>query len=547
MLFIKVILCYNKSMYIATIPNRKSPPAILLRESYREDGKVRTRTIANLTHWEPTRIEAMRLALKGEFDGLSGSPECGQIFGVTFALKQLIDQVGITRALGKSNESKLTLFMIISRIAHGGSRLSAVRWSRQHCFEDIIGLKGFDENDLYNNLDWLAEQQDKIEQKLYKDYVKRTGKPPVIVLYDVTSSYFEGLFNDLACYGYNRDKKNGKKQVVIGLLTAEDGEPLAIRAFEGNTSDTKTVPEQIELLKENFGVKDVIFVGDRGMVKTRQKKQLNDESWSYITALTKAQIRTLIKKDVIQGDLFDKELSEVECDNIRYIMRCNETRRDEERNNRQSKIERLKKILDERNEFVSQSKRADPEAGLKKLQRWLKSRKLSSFITLSLEDKIIIITLDNEAMNSISLLDGCYTLESNVKTSLMDKETVNARYGDLQKVERNFRTIKTGLLEVRPIFLRNGQRTKAHIFIAMLALKVTRHFEKLLFPVFDKVEKSDYPMTVDDALLSLSRLTYQIYHSNTQSVSRLPKPDQEQNSILKALGINFPKNKIVTM
>ncbi|MEN8123028.1 MAG: IS1634 family transposase [Bacteroidota bacterium] len=535
-------------MYIATVPNRKSPPAILLRESYREDGKVRTRTIANLTHWEPTRIEAMRLALKGEFDGLSGAPECGPIFGVTFALKQLIDQVGITRALGKSNESKLTLFMIISRIAHGGSRLSAVRWSRQHCLEDIIGLKDFDENDLYNNLDWLAEQQDKIEQKLYKDYVKRTGKPPVIVLYDVTSSYFEGQFNDLACYGYNRDKKNGKKQVVIGLLTAEDGEPLAIRAFEGNTSDTKTVPEQIELLKENFGVNEVIFVGDRGMVKSKQKKQLNDEIWSYITALTKAQIRTLIKKDVIQGDLFDKELSEVECDNHRYIMRCNETRRDEERSNRQSKIERLKKMVNDRNEFVGQSKRSDPEAGLKKLQRWIKSRKLSSFITLNLEDKTIIITLDNEAMNRIALLDGCYTLETNVKTSIMDKETVNARYGDLQKVERNFRTIKTGLLEVRPIFLRNGQRTKAHIFIAMLALKVTRHFEKLLFPVFEKIEKSDCPMTIDDALLSLSRLTYQIYHTNTQSVSRLPKPDQEQMSILKALGIKFPKNKkIVTM
>jgi len=253
-------------MYIATVPNRKSPPAILLRESYRENGKVKSRTIANLTRWSPERIEALRKAFKGEFDGVDGEPISGEIFGVLFALKQLADQVGITRVLGPSEEGRLALFLVLARIAHGGSRLSAVRWAEQHAVSDVLGLEGFDENDLYDALDWLEAEQVRIEQRLYETYVKRTGEPPAMVLYDVTSSYFEGEHNELAEYGYNRDGKKGKKQIVIGLLTGADGEPLAVRVFEGNTADPSTVGEQIELLRQQFGVAEVVFVGDRGMI-----------------------------------------------------------------------------------------------------------------------------------------------------------------------------------------------------------------------------------------------------------------------------------------
>ncbi len=212
-------------MYIAAVPNRKSPPAILLRESYRDNGKVKTRTIANLTHWAPERIEALRKALKGDFDGLDGEEVSGEIFGVLLALKQLADQVGMTRVLGPSEEGRLALFLVLARIAHGGSRLSAVRWAEQHAVSDILGLEEFDENDLYEALDWLETEQTRIEKRLYEAYVKDHGEPPAIVLYDVTSSYFEGEHNELADYGYNRDGKKGKKQIVIGLLTGADGEP----------------------------------------------------------------------------------------------------------------------------------------------------------------------------------------------------------------------------------------------------------------------------------------------------------------------------------
>jgi hypothetical protein len=173
---------HYERMYIATVPNRKSPPAILLRESYRENGKVKTRTIANLTHWAPERIEALRKALKGEFDGMDGQEVSGEIFGVLFALKQLADQVGMTRVLGPSEEGRLALFLVLARIAHGGSRLSAVRWAEQHAVNDILGLDEFDENDLYDALDWLEAEQTRIEKRLYEAYVTANGEPPAIVL-----------------------------------------------------------------------------------------------------------------------------------------------------------------------------------------------------------------------------------------------------------------------------------------------------------------------------------------------------------------------------
>jgi hypothetical protein len=216
-----------------------------LRESYREDGKVRTRTLANLTHWAPERIVAMERLVKGEFDDWSGEITSGEIFGVLFALKPLADQVGLTRVLGSAPEGKLALFLILARVAHGGSRLSAVRWAQQHTVADMLGVEGFDEDDLYAALDWLASQQARIERELYQADVQRRGQPPVLVLYDVTSSYFEGECNELGQYGYNRDSKRGKRQIVIGLLTAADGEPLAVRVFEGNTADPATVASQI--------------------------------------------------------------------------------------------------------------------------------------------------------------------------------------------------------------------------------------------------------------------------------------------------------------
>jgi len=528
-------------MYIATVPNRKSPPAILLRESYREGGKVKTRTIANLTHWAPERIEALRKALKGEFDGMGGEEVSGEIFGVVFALKQLADQVGLSRVLGPSEAGRLALFLVLARIAHGGSRLSAVRWAEQHAVGDLLGLEGFDENDLYAALDWLEAEQSHIEQRLYEAYVQAHGEPPAIVLYDVTSSYFEGEDNELAAYGYNRDGKKGKKQIVVGLLTGADGEPLAVRVFEGNTTDPSTVGEQIELLKEQFGVREVVFIGDRGMVKAHGKEALGAQGWRYISALTRPQIRALIKDGVLQPDLFDEDIGEVVQGEKRLIVRCNERVRHRERTRREDKLQRLEERIAERNAFVSQSKRADPAAGLRQLAQWVKRHKLHGFVSISLEQNQIRCEIDAEKQAEAALLDGCYVLETTVPAEQMDGPTVDARYRDLQQVERNFKTIKTDFLEVRPIYLRKAARTKAHVFVAMLALKLTRLFDRKLHHAFGTTDEDPYAITHAEALQSLGRLTYLIYELKGARYARLIQPDAEQRAILDALGIHFPR------
>jgi len=528
-------------MYIARVPNRKSRPAILLRESYREGGKVCTRTIANLTNWAPERIVAMERLVKGEFDDWSGEMTSGEIFGVLFALKQLADQVGITRVLGSAAESKLNLFLILARIAHGGSRLSAVRWAKQHAVADVLAVEAFDEDDLYAALDWLASQQERIERELYQAYVKAQGQPPVLVLYDVTSSYFEGECNELGQYGYNRDGKRGKQQIVIGLLTAEDGEPLAVRVFEGNTADPTTVASQITILKEQFGIAEVVMVGDRGMIKAKGKAALSAQGFRYITALTDAQIRTFLKEGVLQTDLFDAHLCEVEHNDKRLIVRRNETVRVREERRREDKLAQLQAKVAERNAFVKDSRHASAAAGLAALQGWAKRHKLAVFVTLTLNERVIVCTVDQEAKAQDALLDGCYLLETDVPQGLMDAKTVDARYRDLQKVERNFRTVKTTFLEIRPIFLRKAERTKAHVFVAMLALKITRRFEADLRRMFGSTESDPAAITPDDALAALGRLTY-LYSTdrNGQRHTHLPRPDEQQAKILDAIGLSSP-------
>jgi transposase len=534
-------------MYIATVPNRKSPPAILLRESYRDQGKVKTRTIANLTHWAPERIEALRKALKGDFDGMDGEAVSGEIFGVLFALRQLAEQVGMTRVLGPSEEGRLALFLVLARVAHAGSRLSAVRWAAQHAVSDLLGLEQFDENDLYAALDWLAAEQTRIEQHLYRRYVEHNGAPPAIVLYDVTSSYFEGECNELAHYGYNRDGKKGKRQIVIGLLSGADGEPLAVRVFEGNTADPSTVGTQIALLKEQFGVAEVVFIGDRGMLKAKGKAALGAEGWRYISALTKPQVRALLTEGVLQPDLFDEDIGEVVQDGKRLITRRNVSMQRRMHARRADKLRQLDALIAERNAFVSQSTRADPPAGLRRLEHWVKRYKLHGFVTLSLEQDQIRCTVDQERLNEAALLDGCSVLETTVPAAVMDRRTVDERYRDLQRVERDFKTMKTDFLQVRPIFLRNGERTKAHVFVAMLALKITRRFQSLLHQAFGTTDDDPHAMTPADALQALSRLTYLIHDVKGSRYARLIQPDAEQRTLLDALGLRFPPHTAKTL
>jgi transposase len=530
-------------MYVAVVPNRNSPPAILLREGYREGGKVKSRTLANLSDWKAERIEALKRALRGELDGLVGDadPTSDRIFGVLFVLKELADRLDITRALSRAPMGKLALFLVLARVATQGSRLSAVRWAEDHCVSEILGLDSVSEKQLYQALDWLTKHQERIEKKLYRAYAKKKGSPNMLVLYDVTSSYLEGECNELGQFGYCRDKKKGKKQIVIGLLTAADGEPLSVKVFEGNTSDPETVASQIEILKSRFAVEDVVFVGDRGMVKSKGKTALKESGFKYITALTNPQVRKLLKENILQPDLFDETVCDVEYRGLRLILRKNEKVRRKEEARREDKLRRLRELVQERNAFVSTSQRAQPEAGLRKLTNWTRRYKISSFVTLCLDHGQIVMSIDEQARADAGLLDGCHVLETDVSGEKMDAKTVDERYRSLQQVERNFRTLKTGFLEIRPVFVRKADRTRGHALVSMLALKIVREAQELLGKAIPSLGKNNFGL--EDALGSLSRWCFQSYHTDTVAFLRLQKPDHRQHAILTTLGIHPPRNE----
>jgi len=529
-------------MYVAAIPNRSSPPAILLRESFRDGDKVKNRTLANLSCWPAPRIDALRRLLRGEFDTAACShPASGPVFGVLHALNHIAADLGITGALGNKRLGKLALFLVLARIAHQGSRLSAVRWASDHAVAEVLGLNAFDAGDLYAALDDLCARQDKIEKTLWRNYLTRAATPPALFLYDVTSSYLEGEHNDLGEFGYNRDGKRGKLQIVIGLLADPEGEPLAVRVFSGNTGDPSTVAAQIEILTKQFAVEDVIFVGDRGMVKTAGKKSLGDAGFRYISSITDPQMRVLLANKTLQMELFTEQVGEAEAGGKRYVLRKNPDEARRIRHRLEDKMSKLRSKIDVRNELVAKSSRRKPEAGLAALRQWIVRHKITGLVSLRLEGRQIVAVVDPQGELRAFALAGCYVIVTDVPNEKLDADAVHASYMALQKVERDFRTMKTGLLEIRPVFVRKESRTRGHVFCCMLALKLSREIERRLVAAFGTTDKDPNAITLPDALAALGRLTMLSFQvDDNTTVTRLPKPDDRQRSILDALGVSLP-------
>jgi len=389
-------------------------------------------------------------------------------------------------------------------------------------------------------LDRLAEEQEDIEEALYRRRVRQQGGSPTVVLYDVTSSYLEGEQNELAAFGYNRDKKPGKAQIVIGLLTTVDGEPLAVQVYEGNTSDPVTVPEQVHTLRTRFGITERVFVGDRGMVKAKGKRVLTTAGFRYITALTTPQGRRLLQTQGLRTEWFTTHVHEVIHGSVRLILRRSEALRQQAARRRADKWAKLQRLITARNAFVQTSKRAKPETGLRTLQAWVKRHKLEAFVQVSLHDGCLRATLDTAAQAEATGLDGGYVLETAVPQRALDASTVHDRYRDLHEVEQDFRTMKTSLLEVRPIFVRKAPRTRAHVLVTMLAVKVVREMRRALVAAFGTTDDDKMAVTVEDALVALARLCLLTYHVQDTAVTRLPTPDERQEAILKALGTPLP-------
>src|SRR6266849_5644838 len=358
----------------------------LLRESYRANGKVLHRTIAHVSHGSEAEIEAMRLALrhKEALEQLGTIQDAvtlkqGVSFGAVWTVYHVARRLGIAKALGTTREGKLALWQVIARGIDQGSRLSAVRRAMSHAACDVLGLGTFDEDALYENLDWLAGAQASIEDRLFAQHTKTT--PVSLFLYDVTSSYLEGTHNELAAFGSNRDGKKGHRQLVIGFLCDEAGSPVSIAVFPGHTQDPQTFAAQITKVKARFGVHAITFVGDRGMIKGQQIDDLAQQGLHYITAITKPQIEKLLRTGTLQMDLFDQELAEVLADEgIRYVLRRHPVRAQEVRDTRHAKLATLQAQVAKANQYLTDHPRANAQGAVQKLVARAKALRIADWV-----------------------------------------------------------------------------------------------------------------------------------------------------------------------
>ena len=515
--------------------NGKTYRRALLRNSYRRNGKVHHDTIANLSLCNEEEIEVMKFALKNKknltalkIPGEKIQTRQGMIVGAVWLLYQLAKRLGIVKALGHRKEAKLVLWMVISAVIGSVSRLSATRLAQSHAACDILGLDGFCEDDLYDVLDWLDENQNRIEDRLFKNRYK--NKTPNLFLYDVTSSYFEGDKNELAEYGYDRDGKKGKKQIVIGLLTDDEGYPVSCDVFRGNTKDTQTFKSQVDKVANRFGIKKVIFVGDRGMIKTAQINELTDEDY-YITALTKPQIEKLLKKGVFQLQLFDKTVYEITDEDVRYVLRRNPIRAEEIRENRQSKLAAIEKLCEKKTVYLTEHPRAKVKVAKREIKKFIDKLKIAKWLKVRVKRRSFRIEINDIELEEIEKLDGCYTIKTNLSAADASKETIHDRYKSLAEVEWAFRTMKTVLLHIRGIFVRKANRTRAHVFSIMLAYMIAFELRRLW---------RDIEITIEEGIGELSSLCATEVVIGNLSIQTIPTPRENVQMLLEKADIALP-------
>jgi len=524
-----------------TTVNGKTYHRVLLRQSYRQDGKVKHRTIANLSACSDQEIKALELAFKHKKDLASLQPSApgplhlrqGLCFGAVWVLHHLAARTGLIAALGSDRQGSLALWQVIARALDQGSRLSAVRLAGAHAACDILGLDSFNEDQLYPNLAWLAENQVRIEHRLFKHF-HPTGCPDLF-LYDVTSSYLEGDHNALAAWGYNRDGKPSKKQIVIGLLCDGQGRPLSIEVFVGNTGDTKTFGSQIRKVVERFGGQGVTFVGDRGMIKGPQIRELGQENFHYITAITKPQIETLLQQKVFPLELFDHALSEVASipEKVRYILRRNPQRAAEMEAGRQSKRASLEQLLQAKNTRLEQKPKAQVKAALKALQARAAQLKIDSWVRVGARKRQLILTVDAAALAEARKLDGCYVIKTDLLADWATTQVVHDRYKDLALVEQNFRTMKTVELEMRPVHVRLEASTRGHAFVVMLAHRLLQELQRCW---------AEENLTVEEGLKALSTLCVtEVIVNGAVKDQLLPEPRPQVKRLIELAKVVMPK------
>ena len=520
--------------------NGKTYTSHLLRQAYRDHGKVRHRTVANLTGCSQEEIAAIRLALqhKGDLTQLASLRENlvlkqGLSVGAVFALDAVAKRLGLHHALGNSPEGKRALWQVLARVIDQGSRLSAVRLAACHAACDVLGLPAFDEEDLYANLDWLHEQQATIENRLFRR--RHPDGKAKLFLYDVTSSYLEGTDNELAAFGYNRDGKRGKRQIVIGLLCDEAGWPLSVEVFAGNTADTATFASQVRKVGARFGGGAVTLVGDRGMIKGPQIDLLEatEGEFHYITAITKPQIESLLKVGRLQMQLFDEQLAEVTDaeDGVRYVLRRNPQRAAEVTAGRQEKRQSIEKLRSQQNAYLAEHPRATVAAAIGRVRKKIEQLRLAACFCVSSAERTLTVVRDDAAWQELSKLDGCYCLKTDLKGEEATKELVHDRYKSLAEVEWAFRTSKS-TLEVRPIYVRKESRTRGHVFVVMLAYHIVKELAHCW---------CDLDMTPSEGVKELASLCMtEVTIEKQTTINQVPTPRASVQQLLTAARVEIP-------
>jgi transposase len=451
--------------------------------------------------------------------------------GAVWVVYQVAKRLGIEKALGTDLPGKLAMWQVIARVIEQGSRLSAVRLAQVHAACDALGIRrGFDENDLYENLTWLCNEQAGIERRLFR--ARRGNKKPELFLYDVTSSYLEGQCNELGDYGYNRDGKKGKLQIVIGLLCDESGDPASTEVFEGNTRDLRTFGAQVQKVAKRFGCERVTFVGDRGMIKSAQIEDLAEAGFHYITAITKPEITKLINNGVMQMELFDATVCEVEDDGVRYVLRRNPQRVAEMAASREGKRHSVEALVESQRAYLRDHPRAKLSTTEENVREKVARLRIDSWLTVQVEGRDLRLVVDEERLAEVSRLDGCYVIKTDLPAEVADKQVVHDRYKDLAEVERGFRTSKTGHLEVRPVFVRKEANTRGHVLVVMLAYLVERTLRRAWV---------ELDTTVQEGLEQLKTISsLELRTKQGGCCLRIPQPRPESQKLLKALNLHLP-------
>jgi transposase len=489
-------------MYIERVPNRNSPPAVLLRESWRENGKTKKRTVGNLSSLSDETIEAIRSALKGnvvpaalaiknpqERLGLTDSRQHGHVA----AILATIGRAGLLRAIDRkpSRERDIVTAMIADRLLHGDSKLATAR----HCQKEtaattlgeLLSLEDLDEHECYQAMDWLLERQESIQKKLASKHLSDGGP----VLFDLSSSYFEGHTCPLAKHGYSRDKRSDLPQVNYGMYCNAQGVPIGVEVLAGNENDHVAFPKAVARVRKDFGRENVIFVGDRGMIsgKAIDDYLRDEEGAQWITALNSVSIAKLQRQGSIQLSLFDQRdlvsVTHADYPDERLIVCRNPLLAGERERKREVLLVETEKLLAKVKAKVDRQRkpvRGKSEIGIE-VGKVVNRKKVAKHFHIEIDDDRFEYFRDQEKIDVESSLDGLYVIRSNVDADEMSDERVVAHYKNLALVERAFRSLKSIDIRVRPIHHRLADRVRSHIFICMLAYYVEYELRQALAPL----------------------------------------------------------------